>query len=147
MTRPLARQAVDATLRSAGVSPRGVEVSVLLTDDAAIAALNAQYRGKDGPTDVLSFSQDAEFHAPGAPRLLGDIVISLDTAARQAANQGHTLDAEVCWLAIHGTLHLLGYDDATAEGFTEMVRTGTRIWGGLFPGDAPPAPGCQPHGE
>jgi len=142
VARTLLRRAVDETLRAEGRAPRTVEVSIALVDDAAITALNSQYRGQPGPTDVLAFAQDDTPAAPGVPVLLGDIVIALDTAAAQAASHRRTLDEEVCWLAIHGTLHLLGYDDATAEGFAEMVRKGTRIWERLFPDAAPPTHGA-----
>jgi len=71
--------------------------------------LNAAYRGKDKPTDVLSFELD-ERPDPSGPPLLGDVVISVDTAARQAAARGVPLDAEVRLLLVHGILHLLGYD-------------------------------------
>lgn len=147
MTRPRVRRAIEETLRLEGLSPRAIEVSLLLTDDAALADLNRRYRGKEAPTDVLSFAQDTDVVAPGAPKLLGDIVISLDTAAMQAVRQERSLDDEVCWLAIHGTLHLLGYDDATAEGFTEMVRKGTEIWRRLLPDSPPPSSGYQSYGE
>jgi probable rRNA maturation factor len=90
-----------------------VEVSLLLCDDAVIRALNAAHRGVDRPTDVLSFPQDD-------PYLLGDIVISLDTAARQSAAAGWPLESEVALLATHGLLHLLGYDDETAAGAAQM---------------------------
>jgi len=63
-----------------------------------------------------------------APKLLGDIVISVDTAARQAITGGHSLDVEAAQLAIHGLLHLLGFDDVTPEGYEEMVRKGAAIW-------------------
>lgn len=86
------------------------ELSVALVGDAEIRALNAAYRGADRPTDVLAFAQregaDAEVH----PDLLGDVVISLDTAARQAAARGVSLADEVRTLLIHGVLHVLGYD-------------------------------------
>ena len=85
----------------------------MLCDDAFIQALNAQYRGKDRPTDVLSFAQ-------GDPDLLGDIVISLPTAARQAEAAGWTLESEVALLGVHGLLHLLGHDDETARGAEGM---------------------------
>ena len=91
------------------------EVSIVFCDDAFIRSLNAQYRGKDKPTDVLSFAQDD-------PDLLGDIVISLPTAARQAQAAGWTLENEVALLGVHGLLHLLGYDDETSEGAWEMQR-------------------------
>jgi len=103
------------------------ELSILLTDDAYIRTLNATHRGKDRPTDVLAFpqdesepqddSQDAALpeqaqlgHAPGEERLLGDVVISLDTARRQAQRRKRQLIDEVAFLLAHGILHLLGYD-------------------------------------
>ncbi len=107
MTAPLA-----ALLRHEGV-PGDPEVSIVLCDDAFIRSLNAQYRGKDGPTDVLSFAQED-------PALLGDIVISLPTAARQAEAAGWAVENEVILLGVHGLLHLLGHDDETEAGAWEM---------------------------
>jgi len=96
------------------------EVSVVLADDEYIRQLNCQYRGKDMPTDVLSFAMneqgadDSEPDITDAPNdleiLLGDIIISLETTARQAEEFGHSLDRELAYLTIHGMLHLLGYD-------------------------------------
>ena len=97
------------------------ELSILLTDDQAIRELNRVYRGKDQPTDVLSFAQQDELAADGArhagaaapdrpPLPLGDIVISLDTATRQAAALALATSARLRTLLIHGILHLLGYD-------------------------------------
>ena len=88
------------------------ELSVLLTDDRRIHELNHRYRGKDKPTDVLAFELDgSEAPGDGAPNL-GDVVISLDTAARQAKAKRLTLLHEVRLLLAHGLLHLLGYDHA-----------------------------------
>jgi len=84
------------------------EVSLSLSDDQELLALNRQYADEDHATDVLSFCQeDAEF--------LGDIVISVETATRQAKTAGHSLLAELTHLAVHGLVHLLGYDHATAD--------------------------------
>jgi probable rRNA maturation factor len=103
------------------------EVSVLLADDSTIADLNAAYRGKPGPTDVLSFSQTEQ--APHMPAfvvspadddVLGDIVISLDAARRQAHERRVSTEDELAALAAHGALHLLGYDDETDAGADEM---------------------------
>ena len=88
-----------------------IEVSVLLTDDESITILNGRYRGIDAPTDVLSFSQhegDDDFAAEG--NLLGDVVVSVETAQRQADERGADLDSEIDVLITHGLLHLLGYD-------------------------------------
>ena len=102
------------------------EISVVLADDDYIHQLNRQYRGKDRPTDVLSFAMNdhcAGEHEPEiaeAPDdieiLLGDIVISLETTARQAEEFVHSLERELAYLTVHGMLHLLGYDhEAEAE--------------------------------
>ena len=97
------------------------EVSLLFVDDEEIRNLNRNYRGMDVPTDVLSFAQTetieeepfSEFQA--AEELLGDIVISLPTAQRQSIAYGHTLSRELAYLAVHGMLHLLGYDHLDEE--------------------------------
>jgi probable rRNA maturation factor len=95
----------------------GDELSILLTDDAFITTLNATHRGKDRPTDVLSFGQEEGETSPSrqGPALLGDVVISLDTAERQARARRHSLLDEVTFLLAHGILHLIGYDHQTDE--------------------------------
>lgn len=87
----------------------GAELSIALVDDDAMQELNASWRGKDQPTDVLAFSQ-REGAELGEVDLLGDVVISIPTAERQAAERGHSLDHEIRELLVHGILHLLGYD-------------------------------------
>jgi probable rRNA maturation factor len=90
------------------------QVSVLFVDDASIKRLNKQYRGKDAPTDVLSFPllEDSECRiSEGEITPLGDIVISLETASSQARKIGHSLEQEIVLLLVHGFLHLLDYDD------------------------------------
>lgn len=103
--------------------PRPAEVSILLTTDEHIHQLNRDYRGKDRPTDVLSFRQLEEEDSRDEYDelvMLGDVVISVETAARQAAQRNRPLDDEVSLLVVHGILHLLGYDDETDEGAEEM---------------------------
>ena len=100
------------------------EVSVTLTNDAHIHALNRDYRGVDRPTDVLSFalteSEEPEiFDAPGDV-VLGDLVISLERAAAQAETYGHSFLRELSFLTVHGMLHLLGYDHIEEEERLEM---------------------------
>lgn len=100
------------------------EVSVTLTNDAHIHALNRDYRGVDRPTDVLSFalteSEEPEiFDAPGGV-VLGDLVISLERAAAQAETYGHSFLRELSFLTVHGMLHLLGYDHIEEEERLEM---------------------------
>lgn len=108
--------AVTATLEHEGAHG---DVTLVITDDEAIAELNQRFLGNEGPTDVLSFpsqSSPAEGFAlpPGAPVYLGDIVIAYPYAARQAEQQGHAIADEIDLLAVHGTLHLLGHDHAEA---------------------------------
>ncbi|CAM6095501.1 unnamed protein product [Calypogeia fissa] len=108
-------------------STETVELSLLLCNDAFIQDLNSKWLGKDSPTDVLSFPQDQE---PGlTPHLLlGDIIISLDTAARQAAERGHTLLDELRILLVHGLLHVLGYDHELGPEYSqEMEEKETQI--------------------
>ena len=90
-----------------------VEISITLTDNERIREINKEWRGKDRPTDVLSFPQDETIGYKY--RLLGDVIISLPYAKTQAEEIGLTLKEEVLRLMIHGILHLLGYDHETNE--------------------------------
>ncbi|MGI9950807.1 rRNA maturation RNase YbeY [Moorellaceae bacterium AZ2] len=116
---------LEEAARLEGV-PEGAEVSITLVDDAEIRRLNRTYRGVDSSTDVLSFplldKQEGEPEVQGEEEelLLGDIFISLETAERQAAAYGHSLEREVGFLAVHGFLHLLGYNHDTQEGEEAM---------------------------
>lgn len=106
------------------------ELSVLLTNDTEIHALNLAHRGKDKATDVLSFPLDEGGGADGAvsgTRVLGDVVISLDTAARQARGRKRELLPEVRFLLAHGLLHLLGYDHANPAEKREMDAMTRRL--------------------
>jgi probable rRNA maturation factor len=92
---------------------------VVLCDDAYIYPLNRDYRGKDKATDVLSFAQrEGEFAL--ANDILGDVIISIETAQRQAQERGHTVEKEIRILLIHGILHLLGYDHIEDDEAEEM---------------------------
>lgn len=87
------------------------EVSFMLTDDRGMRRLNRTYRGKDKPTNVLSFaSLDTKPPAPGQPWLLGDVVLASGVIAREAKDQAKTLEQHLSHMAVHGMLHLLGYD-------------------------------------
>lgn len=102
-----------------------VEVSVTITNNKEIQQINAEHRGIDRPTDVLSFplyERDEEWMLEEGEEVvaLGDIVISLDRAIEQANDYGHSLSREIGFLAVHGFLHLLGYDHETPEEETEM---------------------------
>jgi probable rRNA maturation factor len=115
-TDTLQRAAVLA-LGAAG-QPTGAGASITLVSDAAIQALNREYRGIDLATDVLSFSalEGEGFVLPeGLPLELGDVVISFESAERQARALGHSTASELALLAIHGCLHLAGFDHDTPE--------------------------------
>jgi probable rRNA maturation factor len=106
-----------------------VEVSILLTDDAAIRALNAQWRQKDEPTDVLSFPQAEPDDDGVVTGLLGDLVVSVDTAVAQAAEQGHDLHTELRVLLAHGLAHLLGHDHHDPDETAAMTAVERRLLG------------------
>lgn len=102
-------------------------MSLVLSDDATVHELNRRYRGIDKPTDVLSFALSEQNAGgppvpvlPGMPPVLGDVIISVETAARQAAEHSVTLEQELALLTVHGILHLLGYEDDTEEGAQQM---------------------------
>ncbi len=98
--------------------PGDAEMAIIVTTDDGIRELNRGFRSMDEPTDVLSFAaaEGPEFVLPeGLPPYLGDVIISLPTAQRQAAERGGTLRAELALLVAHGCLHLVGYDHATPE--------------------------------
>ena len=111
------RTAIAATLKHEEFF-RDAEVSVTFCDDAHIRVLNAAYRKKDAPTDVLSFpiyEKGEAYTTPDSPVLLGDVVISLERAKEQGEKIGNTLEEEVSFLTVHSTLHLLGYDHETSQ--------------------------------
>ncbi|WP_438311003.1 rRNA maturation RNase YbeY [Sporosarcina sp. FA9] len=103
------------------------EISITFMTDAEIQEINEQYRGINKPTDVISFALEELTEdeivivvEEGMPKVLGDILISVETARRQAHDYGHDFDREIGFLALHGLLHLLGYDHQTPEEETEM---------------------------
>ena len=102
--------------------PTDKEVGLILVDDEVIKELNRSYRGLDKPTDVLSFalSEGEEIPLPGDDPTLGDIYISVERAIEQAENFNHELERELCFLASHGLLHLVGYDHETEDQEAEM---------------------------
>ena len=103
------------------------ELSIALVDDATISDLNRRYRSKAGPTDVLSFSQLEGEHVELAGNLLGDVVISLETAARQARVAHRGLDSEVAKLLVHGILHLIGHDHERVDEARVMQQLERRL--------------------
>ena len=117
MDRARLRRVLTAAARALKVEG---EVSLVLTGDRSLRALNARYRGQDKPTDVLSFP------AGGGEGGLGDIVISVETAERNARAGGRTLPRELDVLALHGFLHVLGYDHETDDGTMDRLEARLR---------------------
>jgi len=107
------RRVLEGAARALSV---GGSVALVLTGDRSVRGLNARYRGKDRPTDVLSFP------GPGGEQGLGDILISVETAERNARRAGHGLARELDVLALHGFLHVLGYDHETDDGAMERLE-------------------------
>lgn len=123
LIRQAALYVIDEEGEERDEPPAPLELSLVLCDDAHIRELNSEWRGIDAPTDVLSFEMEEDAGPgegeDGMPELpvnvLGDVVISLDTAARQAAERRHALLDEARVLLVHGVLHLLGYDHEEDE--------------------------------
>lgn len=137
---PLAEQAARATLMHLGLAPEGFEIACLACDDARIAALNTEFRGKPTPTNVLSWpawdlsAEDdggapdlPEDGNPDDPEALGDIALSYDTCAVEAAEQGKPFDAHLTHLIVHSVLHLLGYDHIRDKDAALMEETEVQI--------------------
>ena len=131
---PRLRQAAEAILREAAIER--ATLSIAIVDDPAIHALNRQYLNHDYPTDVLSFLLEREGHS-----LEGEVIVSIDTAARRAVEFAWSTADELLLYVIHGTLHLVGHDDQTEAALAEMRAAERRILS-LFeiePRESPPA--------
>ncbi len=131
--KTLLTAAAKKTLENQGISPRKVEISLVLTNDENIHQLNKEYRDKDCPTDVLSFPmyetideiiQDID---RVTEVLLGDVIISLPRAQAQAEEYGHSLERELAFLVVHGVLHLLGFDHINEEERLKMRKEEDRV--------------------
>jgi probable rRNA maturation factor len=155
----LCRDAAVAALDAAGFGPLAprVELGVRLADDAELRRLNHRYRGRDAPTNVLSFAASDAMPGrlpalpdDGAPLALGDVVLALETVLDEAGVQGKTVADHVGHLVVHGVLHLVGYDhecDADAnimEGLETAVLAGLGIADPYAPTPARP---CSEHGR
>lgn len=139
----LAEVAARAALQALALNPDGFEISLLACDDARIADLNAEFRGKPVPTNVLSWPSDERGAAEDGempdlpegdaemPEELGDIAIAWDTCAREAAEQGKPMRDHVTHLMVHGTLHLLGYDHIRDKDAELMEALEVRILASL----------------
>ena len=115
--------------------PRQGELALCLVSERKMRELNLRYRGVDAPTDVLSFVDEDDDAPSDADPHLGDLVIAVPVAARQARQAGHSLARELRILALHGYLHLLGYDHERDDG--TMMRLQRRLLGRLLPGRRP----------
>ena len=132
----LARDAAGAAIAESafpqlGSGPRAVELSVRLTSDAEVHALNSEWRGKDKPTNVLSFPMSepdelGDGDGEGPELMLGDIVLAHGVCATEAAEKGVTIGQHATHLMVHGTLHLLGYDHMDDEEAADMESRETR---------------------
>ena len=121
--KPALRRAISAA--AAPMRLDEAELAIVLTDDAAIRKLNRRWRGRDKPTNVLSFPAHGLVPPGSGPRPLGDVVIAYETMAREAQEQGLPLTHHLTHLAVHGFLHLLGYDhesDTEAETMEQLER-------------------------
>lgn len=127
----LAERAARAALAAAGGDPDGSEISLLATGDARVAALNAAFRGKAAPTNVLSFPSGEGPALPGAPRFLGDLALAFETCMREAAAAGLAPADHVTHLVVHGVLHLAGRDHGTDPEAAAMEALETKILASL----------------
>jgi probable rRNA maturation factor len=126
----LVQRAIAAA--AAAVSAKDGELAVVLTDDSAIRALNRDWRHKDAATNGLSFPVGTRRAGRGAPRLLGDIVIAYETTEREARAGGKPFAHHLAHLAVHGFLHLIGYDHAADDEADEMESMETAILAALL---------------
>jgi probable rRNA maturation factor len=145
---PPAARGLGVWLVSAGPASARGAVDIALVSDATMRRLNRRYRGIDRTTDVLSFPADdggeSHPHAAGAgPRPLGDIAIAVGVAARQAREQEHSLRTELRVLALHGLLHLLGYDHEDDDGQMRRAEERLRRRAGLPAGLIARVPGAM----
>ena len=125
--------AARAALAAAGTERKartGVEVSIVLGDDAMVRVLNRRWRGKDRPTNVLSFASD-EPPGRGRPLMLGDVVLAYETVAREAVAQGKSFADHATHLVVHGVLHLLGFDHERPRDAETMEACERRILAGF----------------
>ena len=122
----LSENAALAALKHQAAAVDGLDLTIVLTDDEQIHALNQRWMGVDGPTDVLSFPSD-EIDPESGNRYAGDILISVPRAAEQAKAAGHSVEAETQLLIVHGVLHLMGHDHAESEEKARMWQAQAEI--------------------
>ncbi len=127
----LVGDAARAALAAEAAPEAGGELSLVLGDDALVQALNGRWRGRDAPTNVLSFSAAEASAPPDAPRLLGDVVLAFETVAREAAAQGKPLADHLRHLVVHGVLHLRGFDHEEEDAARRMEALEIAVLAGL----------------
>ncbi len=127
----LCGEAARAALSGAGCALGPAELSIVLGDDALVRSLNRQWRGQDNPTNVLSFAALPAALPPGAPHLLGDVVLAFETLAAEAEAQGKPLAHHLRHLLVHGVLHLLGFDHEAASEAERMEVLEVAVLAGL----------------
>jgi probable rRNA maturation factor len=132
-----ARTAARAALKAVPKPARPSILSLVLTNDVHISALNRDFRGKDKPTNVLSFPADdaAEAESQGRPELLGDVILARETIEKESANQNKRLEHHAMHLIVHGILHIFGYDHGAADEAEAMEALETRILAKIGIGD------------
>jgi probable rRNA maturation factor len=123
--KTIVKKAVSAAAKAA--STGRVELAIVFSDDSAIRALNRQWRGKNAPTNVLSFPAASRGEQRSSAPYIGDIVIAYETIAREAAAEGKAFDHHLAHLAVHGFLHLLGYDHDDVRNAIKMEQLERRI--------------------
>ena len=123
----VAQDAAAAAIAAAGHCPQEHSLTVVITGDAEMARLNEQFRGAEGPTDVLAFAFGSALVQGQEEAYLGDVIVSLERAVEQAQDVGHSLERELALLVAHGVLHLLGFDHAEAEDEREMWSLQDRV--------------------
>jgi len=127
----LCRDAALAAFLVAAPDVAWAEASLLLTDDAMVRDLNRTYRGQDKPTNVLAFPGLDDARAPGAPTMLGDVVVAFETTTAEAARSHTALADHLSHLVVHGILHLLGHDHETDADAERMEGLESRVLASL----------------
>jgi probable rRNA maturation factor len=126
-----ARVAVEAALATEPPQSKQIEIGVRFADDETVRVLNRDYRGKDKPTNILSFPIEEAPMAPDAPLLLGDLALAYETTAAEAAEKQISLAQHTTHLLVHGTLHLLGHDHQEDDEAERMEQLEVEILAGL----------------
>jgi rRNA maturation RNase YbeY len=126
------RRRTEQILRGLGCDEESF-LSIIVVDSLFMAEMNLKYRGKEGPTNVLSFAQREAGISPGDPNLLGDVVICWDRVVSDSDSLGYTIEEMFTYLLIHGILHIVGFNHDSSEHMEEMESRVNNIFNDLFP--------------